>query len=124
MVSPTPGRTGRYTPPWPGIATSGGWDQHAQQGGHRDDVPYPRLRQTWPWPLLTMVRRRGKTQESHRVVEAWEPRYREGCVPHVPHGAGPSRSQSLAMSLAQAVVSPPISLRRLDHAHGHRVTSH
>ena len=36
----------------------------------------------------------------------------------------PSRYESLARSLAKYVVSPPISLRRIDRYDGHRVTSH
>jgi Putative transposase len=36
----------------------------------------------------------------------------------------PSRYQSLATYLAKYVVSPPISLRRIDRYEGHSVTSH
>lgn len=42
---------------------------------------------------------------------------------HVPKGAVPARSQSLATSLATYGVSPPLSLRRIDRYDGHHVTS-
>ena len=62
-----------------------------------------------------------KTQEVNELVDACDPRYREGFVTHVPKGDVPSRSQSLAPYLATDVVSPPISLRRIDHDDGHQV---
>ena len=51
-------------------------------------------------------------------------RYREGFVTNVQKGDVPSRYQSLATYLAKDVVSPPISLRRIDHYDGQRVTYH
>jgi hypothetical protein len=89
-----------------------------------EEVPYPLLRKQWQWHLLTMLRPTGKTQESARLVEACSTRYREGCVTNVPKGAVPSRYQSLATDLAPYVVSPPISLRRIDGYEGPQVTSH
>jgi len=41
-------------------------------------------------------------------------RYREGFVTNVQKGDVPSRYQSLATYLAKYVVSPPISLRRIE----------
>ena len=43
---------------------------------------------------------------------------------NVQKGDVPSRYQSLATYLAKYVVSPPISLRRIDRYDGHRVTYH
>jgi len=45
-------------------------------------------------------------------------------VANVQKGDVPSRSQSLATYLAKYVVSPPISLRRIDRYDGQRVTYH
>ena len=39
-------------------------------------------------------------------------------------GKGPSQYQSLASYVAKYVVSPPISVRRIDRYDGHRVTYH
>jgi hypothetical protein len=82
------------------------------------------LRQKWQWHLLTMVRQTVKTKEIERLVDACDTRYREGLVTNVPKGDVPSRSQSLATYLAKYVVSPPISLRRIDRYDGYRVTYH
>ena len=43
---------------------------------------------------------------------------------HVQKGAVPSRYQSLARYVAKYVVSPPISVRRIDRYDGERVTYH
>ena len=57
-------------------------------------------------------------------MDACYTRYREGFVTNVQKGDVPARSQSLATSLATYVVSPPISLRRIDRYDGQRVTYH
>jgi len=72
------------------------------------------LRKKWQWHLLTMLRQTVKTREIQRLVAACYTRYREGFVTNVQKGDVPSRYQSLAMYLAKYVVSPPISLRRID----------
>jgi hypothetical protein len=71
-----------------------------------------------------MLRQTVKTKELHRVVDACYTRYREGLVTHGPKGGVPSRYQSLATYVAKDVVSPPISLRRIDLYDGQRLPSH
>jgi hypothetical protein len=120
----THGRNGQYNPHLHIIATSGGWDPQAKQWVHLDYVPYRMLRKKWQWHLLTMLRQTVKTKEITRLVDACYTRYREGFVTNVQKGDVPSRYQSLARYLAKYVVSPPISLRRIDGYDGHRVTYH
>src|SRR6202040_2924951 len=72
----------------------------------------------------TMLRHTVKTQESNRLVDLCYTRYPNGFVTNVQKGDVPSRYQSLARYLAKYVVSPPISLRRIDRYDGHRVTYH
>jgi len=60
----------------------------------------------------------------HRLVDACYTRYRNGFVTNVQKGDVPSRYESLARYLAKYVVSPPISLRRIDGYDGQRVTYH
>ena len=124
MVIQTHGRNGQYNPHLHIIATSGGWDPQARQWIHLDYVPYRLLRKKWQWHLLTMVRQSVKTREIQRLVDACYTRYREGFVTNIQKGDVPSRYQSLATYLAKYVVSPPISLRRIDRYDGHRVTYH
>jgi hypothetical protein len=124
VVIQTHGRNGQYNPHLHIIATSGGWDGQGQQWVHLDYLPYPILRKKWQWYLLTMLRQIVKTPEIKRVVDACYTRYREGFVTNVQKGDVPSRYQSLATYLAKYVVSPPISLRRIDRYDGHQVTYH
>jgi Putative transposase/Transposase zinc-binding domain len=124
MVIQTHGRNGQYNPHLHIIATSGGWDQQAQRWVHLEYVPYRLLRKKWQWSLLTMLRQTVKTQETKQLVEVCYTRYREGFVTNVHKGDVPARYQSLARYLAKYVVSPPISLRRIDRYDGHHVTYH
>jgi hypothetical protein len=124
MVIQTHGRHGQYNPPLHCIATSGGWDHKGHQWIHLDYVPYPLLWKKWQWHLLTMLRQTVKRKEIHRLVDVCYTRSREGFVTNVQKGEVPARYQSLATYLANSVVSPPISLRRIDRYDGHRVTYH
>jgi len=124
VVIQTHGRNGQYNPHLHVIATSGGWDAETRQWRHLDYVPYPLLRKKWQWHLLTMLRQTVKTPEIRRLVDTCYTRYREGFVTNVQKGEVPARYQSLATYLAKYVVSPPISLRRIDRYDGHQVTYH
>src|SRR5262245_40191683 len=124
VVIQTHGRNGQYNPHLHIIATSGGWDAQARQWVHLDYVPYAMLRKKWQWHLLTMLRQTLRTQELHRLVNTCYTKYRQGFVTNVQKGDVPSRYQSLARYLAKYVVSPPISLRRIDRYDGQRVTYH
>ena len=124
MVIQTHGRNGQYNPHLHCIATSGGWDSKANQWVHLDYLPYPMLRKKWQWSLLTMLRQTVKTDAIDRLVDACYQRYPNGFVTNVQKGDVPTRYQSLATYLAKYVVSPPISLRRIDDYDGQRVTYH
>jgi hypothetical protein len=124
VVIQTHGRNGQYNPHLHLIAISGGWDRQARQWVHLDYLPYSMLRKKWQWHLLTMLRQTVKGKEINRLVDACYTRYRQGFVTNVQKGDVPARYQSLATYLAKYVVSPPISLRRIDRYDGHRVTYH
>ncbi len=124
VVVQTHGRSGQYNPHLHIIATSGGWDQEAKQWAHIDYLPYSMLRKKWQWYLLTMLRQTLKSREINRLIDICYTRYRNGFVTNVQKGAVPSRYQSLARYLAKYVVSPPISLRRIDRYDGQQVTYH
>jgi Putative transposase/Transposase zinc-binding domain len=124
VVVQTHGRSGQYNPHLHIIATSGGWDQEAKQWAHIDYLPYSMLRKKWQWYLLTMLRQTLKSREINRLIDICYTRYRNGFVTNVQKGDVPSRYQSLARYLAKDVVSPPISLRRIDRYDGQQVTYH
>ena len=50
--------------------------------------------------------------------------YPDGLVPNVQKGALPEQAYSVARYVAKYVVSPPISVRRIDRYDGERVTYH
>jgi Putative transposase len=124
VVIQTHGRNGQYNPHLHIIATSGGWDPQASQWVHLDYLPYPLLRKKWQWHLLTMLRQTLKIKGINRLVDACYTRYREGFVTNVQKGDVPTWYQTLATYLAKYVVSPPISVRRIDRYDGQRVTYH
>lgn len=124
VVIQTHGRNGHYNPHLHIIATSGGWEPQASQWVHLDYLPYPMLRKKWQWHLLTMLRQTVKTHAIDRLVDTCYQRYPNGFVTNVQKGDVPTRYQSLATYLAKYVVSPPISLRRIDRYDGQRVTYH
>jgi len=71
-----------------------------------------------------MVRHQLKSPQINELVDVCSTRYRNGFVRNVHKGDVPSRYQSLARYLATYVVSPPISLRRIDRYDGQQVTYH
>jgi hypothetical protein len=71
-----------------------------------------------------MVRQTLKTDAIYQLVDACFRKYPNGLVTNVQKGQVPSQYQSLARYVAKYVVSPPISVRRIDRYDGHRVTYH
>jgi Putative transposase len=124
VVVQTQGRNGQYNPHLHLIGTSGGLDKQANEWVHLDYLPYPLLRKKWQWYVLTMLRHTVQTKEINRLVDLCYTQYPNGFVTNVQKGDVPSRYESLARYLAKYVVSPPISLRRIDGDDGQRVTYH
>jgi hypothetical protein len=124
VVLHTHGRNGQYHPHLHLIATSGGFDGQGQCWEHLQYLPYALLRRKWQWYLLRMVRQTLKTEAVNRLVDACFTKYPNGLVTNVQRGAVPSGYQRLARYVAKSVVSPPISVRRIDRYDGHRVTYH
>jgi hypothetical protein len=71
-----------------------------------------------------MLRQTLKTREINQLVDTCYRRYPNGFVANVQKGDVPSRYESLARYLAKYVVSPPISLRRIDYSNGSHVGYH
>jgi len=71
-----------------------------------------------------MLRQTLKTEAIHEWVEACFRQYPNGLGTNVPTGPVPSESQSGARYVAKYVVSPPISVRRIERYDGERVPSH
>ena len=124
VVLHTHGRNGQYNPHLHLIATSGGWDPKAECWVHLDYLPYGLLNKKWQWHALTMLRQTLPTPAVNRLVDACYRRYPKGFIADVKQGDVPARYHTLATYLAKYVVTPPISVRRIDRYDGSRVTYH
>ena len=120
----THGRNGQYHPHLHLLAPSGGYDEAGDRWEHLHYLPYALLRRKWQWSLLNMVRQTLKTEAINPLVDTCFKQYPNGLVTNVQKGQVPSQYQSLARYVAKYVVSPPISVRRIDRYDGERVTYH
>jgi len=120
----TPGRNGPYHPHLHLIATSGGYEAAAERWAHWSFLPYELLRHKWQWHLMDTFRKTLETDAMKRLVARCFRKYPGGLVANVHKGKVPSQYQSLASYVAKYVVSPPISVRRIDRYDGERVTYH
>jgi hypothetical protein len=69
-----------------------------------------------------MLRQTLKTEAIHRLVDTCFRQSPDGLVTNVHKGAVPTQAHSVARDVAQYVVSPPLSVRRIDAYDGARVT--
>ena len=76
------------------------------------------------WYVLDMVRREMDTEEVERIVDECYKKYPKGFVANVQKGEVPGGYESLAKYLSKYVVSPPISIRRIDEYDGQTVRYH
>jgi Putative transposase/Transposase zinc-binding domain len=120
----THGRNGQYHPHLHLLAPSGGYDETGDRWEHLHYLPYALRRRKWQWYLLNMVRQTLKTEAINQLVDTCFKQYPNGLVTNVQKGQVPSQYQSLARYVAKYVVSPPISVRRIDRYDGERVTYH
>jgi Putative transposase/Transposase zinc-binding domain len=120
----THGRNGQYHPHLHVIATSGGYDGSGERWEHLQYLPYELLRRKWQWHLLSTLRTTLATDAIKQLVDMCFRKYPNGLVTNVQKGQVPSQYQSLARYVAKYVVSPPISVRRIDRYDGKRVTYH
>jgi hypothetical protein len=123
-VSHTHGRNGQYHPHLHVIATSGGYDHEAESWEQVTYLPYDLLHRKWQWHLLSTLRKTLETDIINELVDVCFKKYPNGLVANVQKGKVPSQYQSLASYVAKYVVSPPISVRRIDRYDGEQVTYH
>jgi len=124
VILQTHGRNGQYNVHLHIISTSGGMDQRSGRWVHLNYLPYQVLHKKWQWYLLEMLREELDTEQIERLVDNCYKKYPKGFVANVQKGDVPNRYRSLARYLAKYVVSPPISVRRIDAYDGEKVTYH
>lgn len=120
MVLQTFGRSGEYNPHLHILITAGGLNP---KGGWKPIryIPFDLMHKKWQHHLLTMLRNHVDSPHINRDVDlAWR-KYPNGFVAYLQPGDVPPGGQGLAQYLAKYVVSPPISIRRIEHYDGKTV---
>lgn len=124
IVLQTHGRNGRYNPHLHIISTSGGLDKSSNKWHYFNYLPFEVLHQKWQWHLLELLKTKICKPEVRCLVDKMYRKSPNGFVANVQKGDVPLRYKSLAKYIAKYVVSPPISLKRIDGYDGRTVTSH
>ena len=98
-----------------GITASGQW----RQVGY---IPFTILHRKWQYHLLTFLKQRlALTPQLARDIDRGWRNYPSGFVANVQKGKVPGGGKGLARYLAKYVVSPPISVRRIEVYDGQNV---
>ena len=120
MVLQTFGRSGEYNPHLHILITAGGLNPKRRWRTVRF-IPFDLMHKKWQYHLLTMLRNHVHDPHINRDVDlAWR-KYPNGFVAYLQPGDVPPGGQGLAQYLAKYVVSPPISIRRIEHYDGKTV---
>jgi hypothetical protein len=121
IVLQTFGRSGEYNPHLHILVTAGGI---TPQGQWRSVpfIPYEMMHKKWQYHLLTMLRETiSDPMVKKDINRAWK-EYRRGFVAYLQPGDVPPGGGGLARYLAKYVVSPPISVRRIERYDGETVS--
>lgn len=113
----TSGRPGNYNPHLHIMVTAGGLDD-AGNWVEKDYIPYRLLHRKWQHHLLSMLREEIDDPQIDRDVDACWKAYPKGFVAHVKEKKVPAGGKALARYLAKYLVSPPISVRRIESYDG------
>jgi hypothetical protein len=121
IVLQTAGRSGHYNPHLHILMTAGGIDKNGQWEPV-SYIPYDLMHRKWQYHLLKMIRENVANPAVERDVDrAWK-NYPKGFVAFLQPGEVPPGGQGLAQYLAKYVVSPPISVRRIQRYDGKTVS--
>lgn len=121
VVLQTAGRPGNYNPHLHLLVTGGGLNP---EGGWTavSYIPFEIIHRKWQYYLLKLLREEVADPAADRAVDrAWK-QYPKGFVAFVERGEVPPGGEGLARYLAKYVVSPPISVRRIERYDGRSVT--
>jgi len=113
IVLQTAGRSGHYNPHLHILMTAGGLDPR-EQWKSLSYIPYDMMHKKWQYHLLKMLRENGSDCAIEKDIDrAWRD-YPKGFVAFLQEGKVPPGGKGLAQYLAKYVVSPPISVRRIE----------
>jgi len=120
IVLQTAGRSGHYNPHLHILMTAGGIDPR-EQWEHVSYIPYEMMHKKWQYHLLKMLRKEISDPAIEPDIDRGWKNYPKGFVAYLQPGDVPPGGQGLAKYLAKYVVSPPISLRRIESYDGESV---
>jgi hypothetical protein len=121
IVLQTAGRSGHYNPHLHILMTAGGLDPSGQWKSV-SYIPYEMMHKKWQYHLLNLLRDNIDDPAVEKDIDrAWED-YTNGFVAFLQPGDVPSGGKGLAKYLAKYVVSPPISVRRIEKYDGKSVS--
>lgn len=120
VVLQTAGRSGHYNPHLHILTTAGGLDAQGQWKSV-SFVPFDLMHRKWQYHLLTMLREKVSDPAIQKDIERGWKNYPKGFVAFLQAGEVPPGGQGLAQYLAKYVVSPPISVRRIEQYDGQTV---
>jgi hypothetical protein len=117
MVLQTFGRSGHFNPHVHVLVTAGGL---TPQGTWKSlsFIPYELLHKKWQYYLLTMLRQHADHPCLAQEIDRGWKDYPKGFVAYLQPGNVPPGGKGLAQYLAKYVVSPPISIRRIERYDG------
>jgi len=120
IVLQTAGRSGHYNPHLHILMTAGGVNPKGQWKA-LTYIPYELFHKKWQYHLLNMLREYVADPAVKKDIDqAWK-KYPNGFVAFLTDGEVPPGGKGLAHYLAKYVVSPPISLRRIESYDGQSV---
>lgn len=120
IVLQTAGRSGHYNAHLHILVTGGGLDPRGRWKPV-SFIPYDMMHRKWQYHLLTMLRQNVLDTAIQKDIDrAWK-NYPKGFVAYLQPGDVPPGGQGLAEYLAKYVVSPPISVRRIEQYDGQTV---
>ena len=121
VVLQTFGRPGNYNPHLHIITSSGGITKE-EKWKTISYIPYDILHHKWQYYLLNFMKEHlPKTLALKRDIKRGWKHYPKGFVAHIQKGDVPKGGKGLAKYLAKYVVSPPISVRRIESYDGTNV---
>ncbi|RPJ17790.1 MAG: transposase [Chloroflexi bacterium] len=121
IVLQTAGRSGHYNPHLHILMTAGGIDKKGRWKPV-SYIPYKMMHRKWQYHLLEMLREHAADPAIDKDIDrAWTD-YPKGFVAFLQEGDVPPGGKGLAHYLAKYVVSPPISVRRIENYDGKTVS--
>jgi hypothetical protein len=121
IVLQTAGRSGHYNPHLHILMTAGGIDENGQWEPV-SYIPYEIMHRKWQYHLLEMLKRNIDVPAVAKDINSAWKGYPKGFVAFLQEGDVPPGGKGLAQYLAKYVVSPPISVRRIEKYDGKTVS--